>query len=99
MESRVVGRRVRGLLAGAAAGLLTLAILTAASTTATAAGPALTETEQEMVIPATIEVLPGVNPCTGEPVVLQGHLFTLVHLTLNATHLTVTEQTKTQGVS
>lgn len=95
METRVAGRRVRGLLAGAGAGLLTLAVLTAAST-ATAADPALTETEVEMVIPVTVLTN---NPCTGEPVMIQGHLFLREHITLNATHVTISEQTNTQGVT
>jgi hypothetical protein len=68
MEPRPVGRRVRGLLAGAATGLLTLAGLTAGSTAA-AAEPAYTETEIERVIPLTVLTE---NPCTGEPVVIQG---------------------------
>jgi hypothetical protein len=95
MGSRLVGRRVRGLLAGAAAGLLTLAVLTAA---ATAADPALTETDVQMVIPVTVLAD---NPCTGEPVVLQGHLFLREHITLTpgATHLTVSTSTNTQGVT
>ena len=96
MGTRLARYRPRGLLAGAAAGLLTLAILTAASTAA-AADPAETETEVDMVIPVEVEVL--ANPCTGEPVVLQGHLFLRTHLTLNATHLTFSEQTNTQGVT
>jgi hypothetical protein len=95
METRPVGRRVRGLLAGAAAGLLTLAVLTAASTAA-AADPAFTETEVEMVIPVTV-LAP--NPCTGEWVVLQGHLFLREHITINETHVTFTESTNTQGVT
>jgi hypothetical protein len=94
METRLVGRRVRGLLAGAAAGLVTLAVLTAASTAA--ADPAYTETEVEMVHPVTIYTN---NPCTGEPVVLQGHLFLRMHLTFNATHVTISEQTNTQGLT
>jgi hypothetical protein len=95
METRPVGRRLRGLLAGAAAALLTLAVLTAASTAA-AADPALTETDIEMVHPVTVLAS---NPCTGEPVVLQGHLLLQFHITLNATHLTIVESTKTQGVT
>jgi hypothetical protein len=95
METRLVGRRVRRLLAGAAAGLLTLAVLTAASTAA-AADPAFTETEIEMVRPLTVYTN---NPCTGEPVVIQGHLFLRLHLTVkDATHFTISEQTNTQGV-
>jgi hypothetical protein len=86
---------VRRLLAGAAAGLLALTVLTAASTAA-AADPALTETEVEMVIPVTVLTN---NPCTGEPVVIQGHLFLREHITLNATHVTISEQTNTQGVT
>jgi hypothetical protein len=93
MENRLVGRRVQGLLAGAAAGLLTLAVLTAA---ANAADPAFTETEVEMVHPVMIFTS---NPCTGEPVVLQGHLFLRTHLTVNATHFTISEQTNTQGLT
>jgi hypothetical protein len=94
METRLIGRRVRGLLAGAAAGLLTLAVLTAAATAA--AEPALTETEIEMVKPVTVLAN---NPCTGEPVVLKGHLLLRFHITLNATHLTIIESTNTQGVT
>src|SRR6266508_5523525 len=93
MATRLVGRRVRRLLAGAAAGLLTLAVLTAA---ATAADPAFTETDVEMVIPVTV---PASNPCTGEPVVLQGHLLLREHITVNATHVTISEATNTQGVT
>jgi hypothetical protein len=95
METRLVAHRVRGLLAGAAAGLLTLAVLTAASTAA-AADPALTETEIEMVHPVMIFTS---NPCTGEPVVLEGHLLLREHITLNATHVTISEATYTQGLS
>jgi hypothetical protein len=95
METRLVGRRVRGVLAGAGAGLLTLAVLTAASTAA-AADPALTETDVEMVHPVMVFTS---NPCTDEPVVLQGHLFLRTHLTVNATHVTISEQTNTQGVT
>jgi hypothetical protein len=95
MEPRPVGRRVRGLLAGAATGLLTLAGLTAGSTAA-AAEPAYTETEIERVIPLTVLTE---NPCTGEPVVIQGHLLVRFHLTFNATHVTISEQTNTQGVT
>jgi hypothetical protein len=94
METELVGRRVWGLLAGAAAGLLMLGAFTAA---ASAADPAFTETEVEMVIPMEVVVL--AHPCTGEPVVLQGHLFLREHLTINATHVTISEQTNTQGVS
>jgi hypothetical protein len=90
-----VGRRVRGLLAGAAVALLTLAVLTASSTAA-AADPAETETEVEMVIPVNVGIA---SPCTGEPVVIQGHLFLRFHETSNATHLTISEQTNTQGVT
>jgi hypothetical protein len=92
METRLVGRRVRRLLAGAAAGLLTLTVLTAAAN----ADPALTETDVEMVHPVTIFTS---NPCTEEPVVLQGHLLLRMHITVNATHVTISEQTNTQGVT
>ena len=95
METRLARYRLRGLLAGAAAGLLTLAILTATSTAA-AADPALTETDIEMVKPVTVLTD---HPCTNEPVVLQGHLFLRMHITLNATHVTISEQTNTQGVT
>jgi hypothetical protein len=95
METRVGGCRLRGLLAGAAAGLLTLAVLTATSTAA-AADPAIRETVVEMTIPVTVTAP---NECTGETVVLQGHLFLRTHLTLNGTHLTISEQTNTQGVT
>jgi hypothetical protein len=84
---------LRRLLAGVAAGLLTLTVLTA---TATAADPAFTETETEMVIPVTVITS---NPCTDEPVVLQGHLFLRQHITYNATHVTISEQTNTQGLT
>ena len=95
MKSRPVRRRARGVLAGAAAGWLTLAVLTAASTAA-GADPAFSETEVEMVIPVTVLTN---NPCTGEPVMIQGHLFLREHITLNATHVTISEQTNTQGVA
>ena len=94
METRLVGRRVRVLLAGAAVGLLTLAVLTAA---ASAADPAFTETEVEMVIPVEVEVLE--HPCTLEPVVLEGHLFLREHLSFNETHMTFTASINTQGVT
>jgi hypothetical protein len=96
METRLGGYRPRGLLGGAAAGLLTLAIL-AATSTAAAADPAFTENEVEMVLPVEVQVL--ANPCTGEPVLLKGHLFLRFHITFNATHLTLSEQTNTQGVT
>jgi hypothetical protein len=96
METGLGGYRPRGLLAGAAAGLLTIAILIATSTAA-AADPAYTEKEVEMFMPVEVDVL--ANPCTGEPVLLKGHLFLRVHLTLNASHLTFSEQTNTQGVT
>jgi hypothetical protein len=95
METWLIGRRVRGLLAGVAAGLLTLAVLTAVSTAA-AADPAFTETDIEIVHPVTIFAN---NPCTDEPVVLTGHLLVRAHITLNATHVTISEATYTQGVS
>jgi hypothetical protein len=95
MDTRRAGGRVRGLL-GAAAGLLMLAVLTAASTAA-AADPAFTETEVEMVIPVEVEVLE--HPCTLEPVVLEGHLFLREHLTFNETHMTFTASINTQGVT
>ena len=95
MERRLAGYRRRSLLAVAAAGLLTLVAFTAASTVA-AADPALTETEVEMVHPVTVVTE---NPCTGEPVVLQGHLLLRYHLTLTATHVTISEATYTQGVT
>jgi hypothetical protein len=97
METRLVGRRVRGLLAGTAAALLTLAVLTVASTAAVA-GPAETETEVVHVIPVTVLTE---NPCTLEPVVIRGHLILRIHLTFNtSTHyLTITESTNTQGVT
>jgi hypothetical protein len=95
METKLAGYRLRGRLAGAAAGLLALAVLTAASTPA-AADPAETETEVEMVIPVTVLTS---NPCTGEPVKIQGHLFLREHITYNGTHVTISEQTNTQGVT
>jgi hypothetical protein len=92
MQTRPVGRRVRELLAGATFGLLTLAFLTAASTAA-GADPAFTETDVEREMPVTILAN---HPCTGEPVVLQGHLLVKEHITSNATHVTVIESTNTQ---
>jgi hypothetical protein len=97
MEARLAGHRLLGLR-GAAAGLLTLAVLTAGSTTATAADPAYTETETEMVIPVMVLAT---SECTGEPVEIKGHLFLRGHITQkDGTHyLTVSEQTNTQGVT
>jgi hypothetical protein len=92
MQTRPVGHRVRGLVAGATVALLTPAFLIAPSTAA-GADPAFTETDVEREMPVTILVD---HPCTGEPVVLQGHLLVKEHITSTATHVTVIESTNTQ---
>ena len=94
MKTRRAGYRLRSLLAGAVVALLPVVL--SAATTAAAADPAFSETEIEMVHPVTVLTE---NPCTGEPVVLEGHLLLRYHLTFNATHVTISEATYTQGVT